>query len=148
MDDKETTDAIKKRTKEGWIKSSMFIEALALNEIEAKESLEQHIEKMKKEDDALIYKIDFKGIQKVDKPLQGIETGYSSIVEIYLLTRNFEKIVQIAMVYGPTNIEILEPSKITMPTGEAQSVVNTVADIIHTVARMRFGGIPIKNKNI
>ncbi len=145
-DNKELDDKVRKKLKEGWIKSSMFIEALSLTEKDAKEALEQHIEKMKGEGNTIIYKIDFKGIQKVDKPLQGVDIGYSSIVELELITENFDKLIHLAMNYGPTNIEILEPSKLSLPAGEAQAIANTVADIIHTFARMRLGGIPIKNK--
>lgn len=145
--DKDSMEKVKKKLKEGWIKSSMFIEALSLTEKNAKEALEEHIEKLKKEGNALVYKIDFKGVQKVDKPLQGVDVGYSSIVNLELLTENFDKLIHLAMTYGPTNIEVLEPLNLSIPAGEAQGIANTVADIIHTVARMRLGGIPVKYKN-
>lgn len=145
-DGKDVDETVKKKMKDGWIKCTMFIEVLALTEKDAREALEQHLEKMKKEDKTIIYRFDFKEIKRIEKPLKGVEYGYSKIVEIHLVTENFDKLVYLSMHYGPTNIEVLEPQRISIPIGEAQAIVNSVADLVHMFARMYKGGLPIKEK--
>jgi len=144
--EKELQETIKKKMKEGWIKSTMFIEALALNEKDAKEALEEHLEKMKKEDKTIIYKIDFKGIKELKNPVYGLEVGYSNIVEIGLITESLDKLVFLAMNYGPTNIEIIEPPNLNISAGEVQGIVNSVADMIHKFVTVKMGGIPVLRK--
>lgn len=144
--EKDLQDLVKKKLKEGWIKSSMFIEVLSMNEKDAKESLEQHIEKMKKESKIVFSKIEFRGIKKIDNPLVGVQVGYSSIVYIELLIPDLDKLLYLSMAYGPSNIEILEPANITISAGEAQSIANSLAGMVHTFARAVKGGMPVMRK--
>lgn len=137
---------IEKRTKEGWIRSHMFIEVLAITEEAAKYSLEKHIEKLEKEKDVLVAKKVWKEIKKVEKPFQNIEVAYSNVVEIEILTKNYEKLIFITINYGPSSIEILNKDKVEMELWEAQGIVNTVADIIHHAASRGAGGIILQRK--
>jgi len=133
----------KKLLKEGWIKSRMMIEVLAGTESAAKSALEKHVEKMEKEKNIFISNKIFHDIEKVDNPLPNIPTGYSYIVEIEIIAQTFEKLVNIVMNYGPSSIEILEPSSIKMDIGEAQGILNSLAAILHRFAASGAGGIVI-----
>ena len=143
---KEIEAKARKKLNEGWIRCSMFIDALALNEQDAKEVIAEHIDKMKKESKTLIYKTDFKSVKKLDNPLKGIEAGYSAVVHLWLVVQDLDKLVTLAMNYGPTNIEIYEPKTLGVPAGEAQIIVNSVADIVHMFARHNKGGIQFFRK--
>ncbi len=142
MDDK-LTEKVNKKLKEGWIKSTMMIEVLAVTEEAAKESLEKHIDRMEKEDKALIYKKNFKKIDKVKNPLPKITEAYSNVVELELLTQNYDKLVYMVMTYVPSSVEILEPGHIKMDMGEAQGVLNSIAELIHKFAAAGIGGVII-----
>lgn len=137
-------EQVKKKLKEGWIKSSMIIEVLATSETAAKSALEKHIKQMEQEKGIFVYKKDWGDFRKVDKPFRDIEVAYSYIVELELLSRNFERLVYLVMNYGPTNVEILEPHNIKMDMGEAQGILISIADIIHKFAQMGIGGIVIR----
>jgi hypothetical protein len=139
----EMKDQVEKRLKEGWIKSWMMIEALAINQDTAKSALEKHVERMKKEAKVLMYKTEFGEVKKVQKPFQNIPEAYSQVVEIELLTQDYEKLVTLAINYGPSAIEILSPENIKMDMGEAQGILNALAALIHRVAAMGSGGIMI-----
>ncbi len=146
LNQKEIEEKARKKIKEGWIRCSMLIDVLALNEIDLKEALQEHVDKMKKEDKTLIYGTQFKPITKIENPLQGVKEGYSCIVQLWMVVRNLDKLVTLAMNYGPTNIEVYEPKDLTVSTAEAQIIVNSVADIVHLFARHNKGGIPLIRK--
>jgi hypothetical protein len=143
--DKKMEDQVKKKLKDGWIKSWMMIEVLAVDKETTKKSLEEHVKKMEREKKTIIFKKDFKEIQKLENPLPNIEEAYSNVVELELLTENFEKLVYLAMNYAPSSIEILEPEKIHIDMGEAQGIVVSVADMLHKFARAGVGGVVINS---
>jgi hypothetical protein len=140
--EKQLKKKIEKLIKEGWIKSWMMIETMAISKETVESALKKHMEKLEKEKGIMVYKKDFKGIKKVEKPLPNIPEGYSQVVEFEILTINYDKLVYIVLNYGPSTIEILEPGKITMDLGEAQGIVNSLATLIHRFAATR-GGIMI-----
>ena len=142
MDDK-LKEKVEKRMKDGWIKSTMMIEVLAVTEEAAKESLEKHTDRMGKEEKAIIYKKDFKKIEKVKNPLPRIPEAYSNVVELELLTQNYDKLIYMVMTYAPSSVEILEPGHIKMDIGEAQGVLNSIAELIHKFAAAGIGGVII-----
>lgn len=142
--DKKLQERVEKRLKEGWIKSWMMIEVLAVTEEVTKSSLEKHVNSMEKEDKTIVYKKDFKEIKKVEKPMKNIEVAYSYIVELELIAENLDKLVYLVMNYAPTAIEILEPNKLTIDAGEAQGILTSIADIIHKFASMGIGGVVIR----
>ncbi|MFQ5647990.1 MAG: hypothetical protein ACE5FW_02030 [Candidatus Aenigmatarchaeota archaeon] len=142
--DTKTKEQIKRNLKEGWIKSSLIIEVLATSEDAAKSALEKHVKQLGEENGVLVYKKDWGGFKKVDKPFKDIETAYSYFVELEMLTRNFERLVYLVMNYGPTSVEILEPKHIKLDMGEAQGILVSLADIIHKFAQMGIGGIVIR----
>ncbi len=142
--EKEITDEkIAKKMKEGWIKSLMMIEVMAVSKEFAESALKKHIEKMEKEKKTIIYKKDFKETNKVKKPFPNIDVAYSQIVELELITETYEQLVVLAMNYGPSSIEILEPEHIKIDMGEAQGILNSIADVIHKFAARGSGGIII-----
>ena len=137
----EMQELEKKRLKEGWIKASMMIEALAVSEETAKSSLEKHIEMMEKDKRIILTRKEFKGIKLVDNPVPGIEKAFSNLVEVEILTSHFETLVYVSMTYGPTSIEILNPDKIKIDIGEAQGILNTVAEMVHRFVSLKGGGL-------
>jgi len=141
--DKDLQEQIKKKLKNGWIKSSMMIEVLAVNPNAAKEALEKHVEKICKEDKVFVYKKDFQQIIETKSPFPQIPKAYSGLVEIELMTQNFDKLVYVVMNYGPTNVEILEPSKLNISMGEAQGIITSIATMLHKFAAAGLGGVMI-----
>ena len=130
-----------KKVKEGWIRSWMMVEALAINQDAVKNALERHIQKMGQEKGVMVSKKDFKKIEKVDKPFPNINTAYSGVVELEVLTHDYDKLVFIVLNYAPSAIEILEPKMITMGAGEAQGVLNSLAEMMHKFVSLTRGAI-------
>jgi hypothetical protein len=131
-----------KRLKDGWIKTWMMIEALAVSPETVNKALNTHIERMEKEDKFMIIKKDFKETKKTDSPFEDVKEAHSGVVEIEVLTENFDKLFYMVINYGPSAVEILAPEKITLDMGELQGMLNSMADIIHRFAA-RMGGMTI-----
>ena len=130
-----------KKVEEGYFRAWTIFEALAINENVAKDALETLINKLDKDIRVKIYKKSFGGVKKVEKPIQGVEVGYSLTCEVCLVSKSFDNLSQIVMEYGPSALEILEPEKIKMDAGEAQSVLNSISQMMHRLAAVGAGGI-------
>jgi len=138
-----TKDQIAEKLKQGWIQAGMMFEVLAITEEAAKEALESHIGKMEKGGLVSIVKKDFLQIEKVEKPIEGIETGFSQVCNTEFMAKNFDTLVQIVLEFGPASIEILKPDKYQLSAGEAHNILNTMAEMMHKFAAAGFGGIVI-----
>lgn len=138
-----TKDQVAEKLKNGWIQASMVFEVLAITEEAAKEALQSHVGKMEKNGLVSMIKKEFLQIEKVGKPLQGIETGFSQVCNTEFMARNFDTLVQIVLEFGPASAEILKPEKYQLSAGEAHNVLNIMAEMMHRFAAAGFGGIVI-----
>ncbi|HDD45934.1 MAG TPA: hypothetical protein ENG42_00515 [Candidatus Aenigmarchaeota archaeon] len=136
---------IEKRIKDGWINSWMMIEAMAMTEAVARNALEKHIKKMENEEGVIVYEKKFGEAKRIEKPFANIKEAYSQVVELLVLTRNYDKLLYIVMNYAPSAIEILEPAEIILKVGEAQAIANSLAALIHKFAAAGAGGIIVSS---
>ncbi|MBI4173914.1 MAG: hypothetical protein HY519_04305 [Candidatus Aenigmarchaeota archaeon] len=143
--DTKTKEKAQKKLKEGWIRSWMMIEVLAAQEQAAKSSLEEHVEKLSKEDKTIVFNRSFRDIQKVAKPLPVVAEGYSYVAELELLTANYETLLMLVMNYAPSSVEIIEPEKIRMDVSEAQGILNSISETLHKYAAHGLGGVLIRS---
>lgn len=143
--EKTLREEAKKKLKEGWIHSVMMLEVVAISEEAARSSLEKHVDQLKKEKKALVFRTDYKDILRLEKPFPSVEVGYSYLVEVELVVQNFDALVFVAMNYAPSSIEILHPKEITLDQGEAQGIVASVTDMLHKFARQGLGGVVIRS---
>ncbi|MBN2101653.1 MAG: hypothetical protein JW716_02155 [Candidatus Aenigmarchaeota archaeon] len=142
--DSDTKDKIQKKMKDGWIKSWMMIEVMAVSESAAKSSLEKHVQKMETEKGAFLYDKKFGEMDKIDNPLPNVPHGFSYVVEFEILTQNLDRLMTIVMNYGPSSVEILEPDELKIPLGEAQGILNSVSAMMHKFAS-QTGGIIVSS---
>jgi hypothetical protein len=134
---------VEKRLKEGWIKSTMIIEVLAVTKEASESALKTHVEKMTKEENTMVLNQELHKAEPVNKPLPNIEKAYSQIVDVEVITRNFDQLVRLVVSYAPSSVEILEPEKFSLDMGEAQGILNSLAELIHKFAATGLGGIMI-----
>ncbi len=138
-----TKEQISEKLKQGWIQAAMMFEVLAAKEEVAKEALQNHIGKMEKSEFLGMIKKDFSEAEKVEKPIKGIETGFSQICETEFLVKNFDSLAHLVLEFGPASVEILKPEKYQLSVREAQNVLNIVAEMMHRFAAVGLGGIVI-----
>jgi hypothetical protein len=140
---KDLAERVKERLKEGWLKAWVAVEVLAVTEEAADTSLQKHVEKLEGEEHIIVYMKDFKKAEKVDNPFRKGASAYSKVVEVELIARRFEHLMYLVMNYAPSSIEILEPSKVQIELGEAQTMLNTVAELIHKFALASRGAVTV-----
>ena len=129
------------KVSEDWFRAWLIFEALAINETVAKDALETLVKKLDNDNRVKIYKKSFGETKKVEKPIQNVDIGYSVTCEINLISKKFDNLAQIAIEYGPSAIEILEPEKFDLSVGEAQSILNSISQMMHRLAASGAGGI-------
>lgn len=144
MDDKQKKLA-DRRLKDGWIKSTMIIEVLAINKDAAESALKKHVEKMHHEENTMILEKRFHETQEVENPTPRVEKGFSQIVDVDMLTKNLDQLVRVVVSYAPSSIEILEPEQLRLGMGEAQGILNSISEIIHRFAAAGIGGVMVSS---
>lgn len=138
-----TKEQVAEKLKQGWVQAAMMFEVLAITEEAAKEALQSHVGKMENDGLVSMIKKEFLQVEKVDKPVKGIETGFSQVCNTEFMAKNFDTLVQIVLEFGPASVEILKPDKYQMSAGEAHNILNTMAEMMHRFAAAGFGGIVI-----
>lgn len=141
--EKKIEEQVNKKMKDGWIKTSMMIEAMAISKDTVESALKKHLERMEKEKCLFVYKKDFQETKEIEKPLPNIPKGFSQVVEIEGVAENFDRLVYIVLNYGPSSIEILEPDKMEIDIGQAQGILATIATVIHRFAASGGGGMVV-----
>ncbi len=136
-----TEEEANEKVRDGWFRSWIVFEALAINESVAKDALESLIKKLDNDERVKVYKKSFGEAKKVEKPIKNVEVGYSITSEINLVSKKFDNLAQIAIEYGPSAIEILEPEKFNLNVGEAQAILNSISQMMHRIAASGAGGI-------
>ncbi len=134
---------VDEKVKKGWIDVSMTFEVLGTSEGIVKDSLKKHIEKISSDERAKLYKQNLFEIQEVENPVKNVKKGFSQFCELNLIVKNMDNLVQLVIEYGPSSIEILRPNKLEIDIGEAQNILNSIANMMHTFAAAGLGGIII-----
>jgi hypothetical protein len=129
------------KVKEGWIRTWMMFEVLAVNEETTKNSLESLLTSLDEDGRVKMYKKDFGEVKTVEKPMKNIDIGYSLTCEAEMVSKKLDNLVQVVTEYGPSAIEILEPKCINIDAGEAQIILNSVSQIMHQFAAAGMGGM-------
>ena len=137
----------REKSKDGWIRTRLMFEVLGINEAVSKAAIDKLIERLDKEDPRVdVYKKEFGEVKKIDKPLPNVKEAFSVICDIELVSKNLDNLSQIVMEYGPSTIEILEPSHIDIPVGEAQGILNSISRLVHQFAASGAGGLVFLNQ--
>ena len=89
------------------------------------------------------YKKDFSEVKKVENPMVGVKEGWSQVIKMEMVAKRFDELVGFVIDFGPSSIEILEPKKFTTEMGEAQMILNSVAEMIHRFAAAGVGGVVV-----
>lgn len=134
---------IKEKIANGWIYSRVWFDVLAITKEAAEESLKEHVNKLKKIENCLVIKEKYEETIEQEKPLPKIDKAYSKAVEVELLTKDLETLLQIVIFFAPSAVEVIEPKEYKIKAGTIQTLMNTVADLLHRFAAQGVGGVVI-----
>ncbi len=137
---------VDEKIESGYIRVWMAFELLAGSNEKAKEHMENYLNKIDEDKRVHIYKKQISEVRKIENPIKDVKVGYSITSDIEFAIKSFDDIVQFIIQYGPSAVEILEPSRMELKIGEAQGVLNTISQLMHKFAASGIGGILVAGK--
>ncbi|MEM5801837.1 MAG: hypothetical protein QXQ18_00410 [Candidatus Aenigmatarchaeota archaeon] len=140
-----TKEEIEEKLEKGWIKSRLWFEVMSTDKTLTEKTLKEHIEKLKKEKFTIVINERYEKVEEVEKPRQNLEKAYSQAVEVEILTKDIETLLFDVIFFAPSAVEILEPKELKVGIDTLQTIMNSVADILHRFASVG-GGIIISTK--
>lgn len=130
--------------KASWVKAHFVIEALTAEEGKVRPALEKHLAKLKKEKYVTVSGERFHDVRRVTQPVPQVPEAFSCILEMDITVERFERLLYLVVAYGPTSVEIMAPTELKLKMGEAQTILNGVADLVHRFAAAGVGGLVIE----
>ncbi|MDP6585626.1 MAG: hypothetical protein QF535_13300, partial [Anaerolineales bacterium] len=115
-----------------WINAEIIIEVQGNDKTHMKDALDKLVERLKKEEKIKVYETTFSDPETLESGL------FSQHIDVKLVARDFGKMVYIALMYSPSNFEILSPKNITLPSGEAENILADVSSIVVSLAHSVF----------
>jgi hypothetical protein len=146
MEKKYTEDEIREKISNGWLRSKMWFEILAVEKELAEKTMQKHLEKLRKERDTMVLAETIDETVEVKSPFPNVEKAYSQTVEVELMTKNIEVLLYDTIFYAPSAVEILEPKETKIGMNSIQVVMNSVADLIHRYAAQGSGGVVVSTR--
>lgn len=126
---------------QGWLRVGMVFEVIGVKEEVTQVALKDLMNKLDNDKRVSLYQTDYSDIVRIENPTKQIKEGYSQICETKLAVKNLENLVDLVMEFGPAGIEVTEPSRIEISVGEAQTIANSVSQMIHRFAAAGIGGL-------
>lgn len=119
----------------------MVFEAVGPSEDDVEGSLEDHLEKLRSEDELEVVEANIEEIEKVEDPHPGLDEGFSQVAEVRADAETFTRAVKTVINYGPTYVQIEGPESFEMELPDMQSSLQEVANTVHQYAQMGVGGV-------
>lgn len=123
------------------IKLWMVFEAVGPSREDIEDSLDDHLEKMRSENNLEITEANVEEIEEVENPHPGLEEGFSQVAEVKADVNTFNRAVNTVINYGPTYVQIEGPESFEMELPDMQDSLQEVANTVHQYAQMGLGGV-------
>lgn len=119
----------------------MVFEAVGPEREDVEDSLDDHLDKMRSEDELEITEANVEEIEKVKDPHPGLDEGFSQVAEVMAEVDSFKRAVKTVINYGPTYVQIEGPESFEMDLSDMQGSLQEVANTVHQYAQMGLGGV-------
>ena len=136
-------EEIARRRKEQWFELLFSVDVMSGNKEAAENALKEHIEKIEKSPGIFVYEKKMYDVREIPNPMKGVEKGYSQAVTLRLFIKDLYTALTAIMLYGPSSVEVLGPSRKEVRIDEMQNIANNVASLVHQFAAAGFGGMVI-----
>ena len=139
-------EEIKEKIENGWVKAQMWFEVLTSTKELAESTLTDHIKSLQNMKNTHILSEKFEETIEMKNPPREIKQAFSRIVQVEILTKDIETLLFAVIYFAPSGVEILEPKELTIGIDTIQSIMNSIADVMHKLAAGGAGGIVIATK--
>ncbi|MFH0713846.1 MAG: hypothetical protein V1722_04395 [Candidatus Micrarchaeota archaeon] len=125
----ELKQLISEACSKGAVHAKFFLDAHSVEKTAAEDSLITLVAQLTKEKGVLYCK----GIIEPTVESDGLNSAFTTVD---LVTTNFRIMVSIAMRYGPTSVEIMEPNdKVVVPVADCQGILLNASDMSQSFSR-------------
>jgi hypothetical protein len=113
---------------------------MAVNKEVIRTALESLMKRLDADVKVKVYEKNYLEPAKVENPFKDIKEAWSQVVNVKMVAKNFDALVQMIIEYGPSSVEIIGPPKSQLSVREAQDILNNVAAMMHRYAAAGVGG--------
>jgi len=130
----------KEKAASGWFDVWLSFEGMAVNKEVIRTALESLMKRLDADLKVKVYEKNYLEPAKVENPFKDIKEAWSQVVNVKMVAKNFDALVQMIIEYGPSSVEIIGPPKSQLSVREAQDILNNVAAMMHRYAAAGVGG--------
>ena len=123
----------------------MVFEALSPKEEDVKQSLQDHVQKLREENNLTLSEVNMEDAELMEDPHPELDEGYSKVVEVQAEADTYTRAVKTVINYGPTYVQIEGPESFKMDISDMQESLQEVANTVHQYAQMGVGGVLVSN---
>ncbi len=111
----------------------MIVEMAGRPAEHVKESLTKHVGVLDKLSDITVHKTTVSDAKEVELPKDASKTEqmFTCFAEVDLETENFSRMTQVMFDFMPSSVEVIEPSKVLLDSGEATELLNNLSGRLH-----------------
>lgn len=125
----------------------MVFEAVGKEKKAVEDSLSDHVESLKTENGVEIEEVEKDTAEEMQDPHEGLDKGFSQVLEMRARFEDFKRATEIVLNYGPTYVQVEEPDVYDMKLKESQQTLQKVATTMHQYAQMGAGGVLISKSS-
>jgi hypothetical protein len=110
----------------------MIVEMAGRPAAHVKESLTNHVGILDKHKDIEVHSINVSEPKVIE--MENVPKGqemFTCFAEVDFEVENFSKLSEIVFDFMPSSVEVIEPSKVSLDTGEASNLLNNIAGRMH-----------------
>jgi hypothetical protein len=119
---------VKSKLEEGWIQVSFIVEMMGKPKDHLEKTLKNYVEKLKKDKKIIFLNEEYAEPEKVEN-----SSLFSIFVELEVLMKNVQKIIDFCFDFMPSSVEVIEPTNISIKNEELNSLFNDLQARLHKV---------------
>ena len=115
------------------VRAIMIVEMAGRPANHVKESLANHVGVLEKLSDITVHKTTVSDAKEVEpqKDAPKTEPIFTCFAEVDFETENFSRMTQVMFDFMPSSVEVIEPSKVQLESGEATELLNNLSGRLH-----------------
>jgi len=127
----------------------MIVEMAGRPAAHVKESLENHVGVLDKNKDIEVHSISVSKPKEIE--MENVSKGnemFTCFAEVDFEVENFSRLSEIIFDFMPSSVEVIEPAKVTLDTGEASNLLNNIAGRMHRYDEIaKIAGVRLQQMN-
>lgn len=114
------------------VRAIMIVEMAGRPAAHLTETLENHVSILNKVEDVIVHSIRVSEPKEIEqKDVAKDDVMFTAFAECDFETESFARLSETMFDFMPSSVEVIEPSKVSMDTGESTSLLNNISGRMH-----------------